>query len=59
MVPTAGARAALSPEWRWAWHAGVVQIRIGQGYDIHPHSSDPARVLVLGGVRFDGAPGLT
>ncbi|MFP4513079.1 MAG: 2-C-methyl-D-erythritol 2,4-cyclodiphosphate synthase [Acidimicrobiales bacterium] len=35
-----------------------MQIRVGQGYDIHPLSGDPARVLVLGGVAFDGAPGL-
>ncbi|MDY7105197.1 MAG: 2-C-methyl-D-erythritol 2,4-cyclodiphosphate synthase [Actinomycetota bacterium] len=33
-------------------------IRIGQGFDIHPISDDPARELVLGGVRFEGAPGL-
>jgi 2-C-methyl-D-erythritol 2,4-cyclodiphosphate synthase len=33
-------------------------IRVGQGYDVHPFSDDPTRPLVLGGVRFDGAPGL-
>jgi 2-C-methyl-D-erythritol 2,4-cyclodiphosphate synthase len=33
-------------------------IRIGQGFDVHPFSDDPARPLVLGGVRFDEAPGL-
>jgi len=32
-------------------------IRVGQGFDIHPFSSDPGRPLVLGGVRVDG-PGL-
>jgi 2-C-methyl-D-erythritol 2,4-cyclodiphosphate synthase len=41
-----------------AWHADAVQIRVGHGYDIHPVSDDPARALVLGGVRFDGARGL-
>lgn len=33
-------------------------IRIGQGFDMHPFSDDPDRVLVLGGVRFDGIRGL-
>ncbi len=33
-------------------------IRVGQGFDIHPFSTDPDRVLVLGGVTFDGATGL-
>lgn len=33
-------------------------IRIGQGFDVHPFSSDTGRRLVLGGVTFDGAPGL-
>lgn len=33
-------------------------IRIGQGFDVHPFSSDPNRVLVLGGVTFVGATGL-
>ena len=32
--------------------------RVGQGFDVHPYSDDPARVLVLGGVAFDGATGL-
>jgi 2-C-methyl-D-erythritol 2,4-cyclodiphosphate synthase len=35
-----------------------VTIRVGQGFDVHPFSDDPARVLVLGGVVFDGATGL-
>jgi len=30
-------------------------VRIGQGFDVHPFSTDPARPLVLGGVRLDGA----
>lgn len=32
--------------------------RIGQGFDIHPFSDDPDRVLVLGGVVFPGERGL-
>lgn len=33
-------------------------MRVGLGFDVHPFSDDPSRVLVLGGVRLDG-PGLT
>jgi 2-C-methyl-D-erythritol 2,4-cyclodiphosphate synthase len=33
-------------------------MRVGLGFDVHRFSTDPARVLVLGGVRFDGEPGL-
>ena len=33
-------------------------VRVGQGFDVHPYSDDPARVLVLGGVRFEGERGL-
>jgi 2-C-methyl-D-erythritol 2,4-cyclodiphosphate synthase len=29
-------------------------MRVGQGFDIHPFSDDPARRLVLGGVSLDG-----
>jgi 2-C-methyl-D-erythritol 2,4-cyclodiphosphate synthase len=29
-------------------------VRVGQGFDIHRFSDDPTRVLVLGGVVFDG-----
>ena len=32
--------------------------RIGNGFDIHRFSDDPDRVLVLGGVTFEGARGL-
>jgi 2-C-methyl-D-erythritol 2,4-cyclodiphosphate synthase len=32
--------------------------RVGLGIDVHPVSDDPGRPLVLGGVRFDGTPGL-
>jgi 2-C-methyl-D-erythritol 2,4-cyclodiphosphate synthase len=34
------------------------EFRVGQGFDIHRFSDDPARVLVLGGVVFDGERGL-
>lgn len=35
-----------------------MSFRIGHAFDVHPFSDDPDRVLVLGGVTFDGAPGL-
>lgn len=35
-----------------------MELRVGHGYDVHPVSEDPDRILVLGGVVFDGAPGL-
>lgn len=35
-----------------------IPFRIGQAFDVHAVSDDPDRVLVLGGVRFPGAPGL-
>lgn len=35
----------------------MMDLRIGQGFDIHPRSDDPERPLILGGVRFPG-PGL-
>lgn len=38
--------------------AGVPSLRVGQGFDVHPFSDDPARPLVLGGVHFEGEPGL-
>jgi len=31
-----------------------VNLRAGQGFDVHPFSDDPARALVLGGVRVAG-----
>lgn len=34
-----------------------MRVRVGQGFDVHRMSDDPARRLVLGGVVFDG-PGL-
>jgi 2-C-methyl-D-erythritol 2,4-cyclodiphosphate synthase len=33
-------------------------VRVGQGFDVHAFSDDPARRLVLGGVTFDGEAGL-
>ncbi|MFK8026299.1 MAG: 2-C-methyl-D-erythritol 2,4-cyclodiphosphate synthase [Ilumatobacter sp.] len=33
-------------------------IRVGQGFDVHRFSDDPARVLVLGGCEFPGERGL-
>jgi len=38
--------------------AGIPAIRVGQGFDIHAFTDDPERVLVLGGVTFDGERGL-
>ncbi len=38
--------------------ADAPRLRVGQGFDVHPFSDDPARALVLGGVAFPGAPGL-
>jgi 2-C-methyl-D-erythritol 2,4-cyclodiphosphate synthase len=35
-----------------------MNVRVGQGFDIHPWSDDPARPLVLGGVVLDGERGL-
>jgi 2-C-methyl-D-erythritol 2,4-cyclodiphosphate synthase len=32
--------------------------RVGLGVDVHPVADDPGRPLVLGGVRFEGEPGL-
>jgi 2-C-methyl-D-erythritol 2,4-cyclodiphosphate synthase len=33
-------------------------VRVGQGFDVHAFSDDPARRLVLGGVVFEGERGL-
>jgi 2-C-methyl-D-erythritol 2,4-cyclodiphosphate synthase len=35
-----------------------VNLRIGNGFDVHRFSDDPARPLVLGGVTIEGGPGL-
>lgn len=34
------------------------EFRVGQGFDVHRFSSDPARRLVMGGCQFDGVVGL-
>ncbi|MEY3681316.1 MAG: 2-C-methyl-D-erythritol 2,4-cyclodiphosphate synthase [Actinomycetota bacterium] len=34
------------------------EFRVGQGFDVHRFSDDPSRVLVLGGVVFEGERGL-
>ncbi len=36
----------------------AADIRVGHGFDIHRFSDDPGRVLMLGGVAFDGERGL-
>lgn len=33
-------------------------VRVGQGFDVHSHTDDPSRVLVLGGLKFSGERGL-
>jgi 2-C-methyl-D-erythritol 2,4-cyclodiphosphate synthase len=33
-------------------------IRVGQGFDVHRYSDDDGRILILGGCRFEGEPGL-
>lgn len=38
--------------------APSMKLRVGNGFDIHRFSDDPGRVLVLGGIVFDGARGL-
>ena len=34
------------------------EFRVGQGFDVHRFSDDPARRLILGGCEFEGLPGL-
>ncbi|HEY4332070.1 MAG TPA: 2-C-methyl-D-erythritol 2,4-cyclodiphosphate synthase [Ilumatobacteraceae bacterium] len=36
----------------------IIDVRVGQGFDIHRFSDDPDRPLVLGGVTFAGERGL-
>lgn len=36
----------------------MMEVRVGQGFDVHRFGDDPARPLVLGGCRFDGERGL-
>ena len=35
-----------------------MNVRVGQGFDVHPWSDDPERGLVLGGVVLEGERGL-
>jgi len=35
-----------------------VEVRVGQGFDVHPWSDDPGRPLILGGVVLPGERGL-
>ena len=39
--------------------SAIVDVRVGQGFDVHRFSDDPNRVLILGGVVFDGERGLS
>jgi 2-C-methyl-D-erythritol 2,4-cyclodiphosphate synthase len=32
----------------------MTEVRVGQGFDVHPFTDDAARPLVLGGVTFEG-----
>ncbi|MPY93064.1 MAG: 2-C-methyl-D-erythritol 2,4-cyclodiphosphate synthase, partial [Acidimicrobiia bacterium] len=36
----------------------AMELRVGQGFDVHAFDDDPARPLVLGGVAFPGQRGL-
>jgi 2-C-methyl-D-erythritol 2,4-cyclodiphosphate synthase len=36
----------------------IGELRVGQGFDVHPWTDQPGRALVLGGVRFEGHRGL-
>ncbi len=38
--------------------ADAAAFRVGQGFDVHRFTDDPGRVLVLGGIVFEGARGL-
>ena len=38
--------------------AADIPFRVGQAFDVHAHTDDPDRVLVLGGVPFEDARGL-
>ena len=38
--------------------SGIPEVRVGQGFDVHRFSDDPARPLVLGGCVFEGHAGL-
>jgi 2-C-methyl-D-erythritol 2,4-cyclodiphosphate synthase len=36
----------------------TLEVRVGQGFDVHRVGDDPSRPLVLGGCTFAGLPGL-
>jgi 2-C-methyl-D-erythritol 2,4-cyclodiphosphate synthase len=36
----------------------TLEIRVGQGFDVHRTGDDPSRPMVLGGCTFAGLPGL-
>jgi 2-C-methyl-D-erythritol 2,4-cyclodiphosphate synthase len=36
----------------------TLEVRVGQGFDVHRAGDDPSRPLVLGGCTFVGLPGL-
>jgi 2-C-methyl-D-erythritol 4-phosphate cytidylyltransferase / 2-C-methyl-D-erythritol 2,4-cyclodiphosphate synthase len=38
--------------------AGPTEMRTGFGYDVHPYSTDPDRIMMLGGVAFPDTPAL-
>ena len=49
----------MGPAIRWGSRLVTLpEMRVGQGFDIHRFTDDPARVLVLGGCTFDGERGL-
>ena len=54
----AWARRLVAEEGEMPASLPLPEIRVGQGFDIHRFSDDPSRVLVLGGVVFEGARGL-
>src|SRR5262245_12680735 len=35
-----------------------MEVRVGQGFDVHAYTDDASRPLVLGGVVFEGSKGL-
>jgi 2-C-methyl-D-erythritol 2,4-cyclodiphosphate synthase len=51
-VPDTSQVVSREPQVVWP------ELRVGQGFDVHPFSEDPSRLLILGGVVFEGAPGL-
>jgi 2-C-methyl-D-erythritol 2,4-cyclodiphosphate synthase len=36
----------------------TLEIRVGQGFDVHRTGDDPSRPMILGGCTFTGLPGL-